>query len=87
MEFTKKDIIIYKKLKQKLSRDKIKKLIKNQDEFDLPDDVISVLRKFRVQDGGGKKDVNAAAEEGAAAGKLTGTGTETETAPKKKDQD
>ena len=47
MEFTKKDIIIYKKLKQKLSRDKIKKLIKNQDEFDLPDEIRSVLSKFR----------------------------------------
>ena len=52
MEFTKKDIIIYKKLKQKLSRDKIKKLIKNQDEFDLPDEIRSVLSKFRVQNGG-----------------------------------
>ncbi len=55
MEFTKKDLLIYKKLKQKLSRDKIKKLIKNQEEFNLPDDIISVLRKFRMQDtvGGG----------------------------------
>ena len=56
MEFTKKDLLIYKKLKQKLSRDKIKKLIKNQEEFNLPDDIISVLRKFRIQDSvGGSK--------------------------------
>ena len=72
MEFTKKDIIIYKKLKQKLSRDKIKKLIKNQEEFNLPDDIISVLRKFRMQDTvGGSKGFSTYSKETTKDGKTT----------------